>query len=217
MYIQNNEIVLTGKFLKIASLADERFVDVESPKLYIDELNKLESKPDIFTFIQRLPDKKPIFNHFMEWESIAAIKTDNYDAWWQNKVQKVVRRRVRKIDQKYRELIGEPSAIQQVLSRNMEKRAKNFKIQNFLDPINRYPKQEPAKRYLYQKNKKYSIQLGIIAGGIVGNLIDRILYGYVIDFINFSFWPIFNIADSATFVGVIWLVFLLWKSGDDLI
>jgi haloalkane dehalogenase len=66
----------------------------------------------------------------------------------------VVRRRIRKIDQKYRDLIGEPSALQNVLSRNLEKRAKKLKIRNFLDPINRYPKQEPAKRYLYLKNKK---------------------------------------------------------------
>ena len=68
----------------------------------------------------------------------------------------VVRRRVSKIDQKYRELIGEPTAIQRVLSRNMEERAKKFKIQNFLDPINRYPKEEPAKRYSYLKNKKFA-------------------------------------------------------------
>ncbi|MFX0021917.1 MAG: B12-binding domain-containing radical SAM protein [Candidatus Hermodarchaeota archaeon] len=66
----------------------------------------------------------------------------------------VVRRRVRKIDQKYRDLIGDPSAIQNILSRNLEKRAKNLKIRNFLDPINRYPKEEPAKKYLYLKNKK---------------------------------------------------------------
>ncbi len=66
----------------------------------------------------------------------------------------VVRRRVRKIDQKYRDLIGEPSAIQNLLSRNLEKRAKKLKIRNFLDPINRYPKEEPSKRYLYLKNKK---------------------------------------------------------------
>ncbi|MFX0143118.1 MAG: hypothetical protein ACFE9C_03500, partial [Candidatus Hodarchaeota archaeon] len=46
--------------------------------------------------------------------------------------------------------------IQNVLSSNLEKRAKNLKIRNFLDPINRYPKQEPAKRYLYLKNKKLS-------------------------------------------------------------
>jgi len=66
----------------------------------------------------------------------------------------VVRRRVRKIDQKYRDLIGEPTAIQNVLSRNLEKRAKKLKLRNFLDPINRYPKEEPAKRYLYLKSKK---------------------------------------------------------------
>ena len=66
----------------------------------------------------------------------------------------VVRRRVRKIDQKYRDLIGEPTAIQNVLSRNLEKRAKKLKLRNLLDPINRYPKEEPAKRYLYLKSKK---------------------------------------------------------------
>ena len=47
------------------------------------------------------------------------------------------------------------------------------------------------------------IALGLILGGTVGNLIDRFRFGYVTDFIDFSFWPAFNIADSAVTVGVI--------------
>ena len=45
--------------------------------------------------------------------------------------------------------------------------------------------------------------LGLLLGGTMGNLIDRLRFGYVTDFINFSFWPAFNIADSAVTVGAI--------------
>ena len=43
----------------------------------------------------------------------------------------------------------------------------------------------------------------MVLGGTVGNLIDRLRFGYVTDFIDFGFWPAFNIADSAIVVGVI--------------
>lgn len=45
--------------------------------------------------------------------------------------------------------------------------------------------------------------LGLVLGGTMGNLIDRLRFGYVTDFISFSFWPAFNIADSAVTVGAI--------------
>ncbi|MFW5926621.1 MAG: signal peptidase II [Wenzhouxiangella sp.] len=52
--------------------------------------------------------------------------------------------------------------------------------------------------------------LVLILGGAVGNLIDRIRFGYVIDFIDVHYagwhWPAFNLADSAIVIGVILLV-----------
>ena len=45
--------------------------------------------------------------------------------------------------------------------------------------------------------------LGLVLGGTVGNLIDRLRLGYVTDFIDFGFWPAFNVADSAVTIGVI--------------
>ena len=51
--------------------------------------------------------------------------------------------------------------------------------------------------------------LGLVLGGTVGNLIDRIYLGYVTDFIVVSIWPVFNIADSAIVVGVIILIYSL--------
>lgn len=47
--------------------------------------------------------------------------------------------------------------------------------------------------------------LGLILGGASGNLIDRIRLGYIIDFLDFRIWPVFNIADSAITIGIILL------------
>ena len=59
-------------------------------------------------------------------------------------------------------------------------------------------------------NKVEQIAYGLIIGGALGNLIDRIIYGSVIDFIDFRIfnynYPIFNIADSAIVIGVIILI-----------
>ena len=51
----------------------------------------------------------------------------------------------------------------------------------------------------------------LICAGIFSNLLDRIMYGYVIDFINLKFWPIFNAADAFIFIGVIITAVYWWK------
>ena len=51
--------------------------------------------------------------------------------------------------------------------------------------------------------------LGLVLGGTVGNLIDRVRLGYVTDFIDVGIWPSFNIADSAIVVGIIVFVYSL--------
>ena len=61
------------------------------------------------------------------------------------------------------------------------------------------------------KEKFLLIFLGLVFGGTLGNLIDRIAYGFVVDFINFSFWPAFNVADTAITVGVVGLIIFFWK------
>jgi signal peptidase II len=54
------------------------------------------------------------------------------------------------------------------------------------------------------------LSLGLQLGGAMGNLTDRILYGYVVDFVDIGFWPIFNLADLSIVVGVAILAYHLW-------
>lgn len=58
-------------------------------------------------------------------------------------------------------------------------------------------------------NRWLAIALGLQIGGAIGNILDRLRYGYVVDFINVPHWPTFNLADSAITVGVIVLGFTL--------
>ncbi len=64
----------------------------------------------------------------------------------------IVRRRVRKIDEKYRQVIGQPSAVMQTLSTALEGLATAAVARERFDPANMRPKQEPFKRYKYDKN-----------------------------------------------------------------
>ena len=73
-------------------------------------------------------------------------------------------------------------------------------------------------RRLPKRENTLTIALSFILGGAIGNLIDRLLYGEVIDFLDFYWsryhWPAFNAADSFITVGVILTLFRLIQSKD---
>ena len=70
---------------------------------------------------------------------------------------------------------------------------------------------------LRPQQKTLIVSLSLILGGAVGNLVDRLRMGEVIDFIDLHWhhihWPAFNVADSAISIGVILLFFQLLRKG----
>jgi signal peptidase II len=65
---------------------------------------------------------------------------------------------------------------------------------------------------LFVAPPRYRLALGVILGGALGNLIDRLRYdGAVLDFIGIWKWPSFNVADMAVVFGTLWLAFLLLR------
>ncbi len=61
------------------------------------------------------------------------------------------------------------------------------------------------------KDSVMKVGLAVIVGGALGNLIDRLRWGYVIDFFDFWMIPVFNLADLAIVIGTLLIIFTLLK------
>ncbi|HWR89787.1 MAG TPA: signal peptidase II [Dissulfurispiraceae bacterium] len=71
--------------------------------------------------------------------------------------------------------------------------------------------------FLVVKDEQNRLGLSLVLGGAAGNLVDRMRFGYVVDFLDFFagsvHWPAFNVADSALTVGIILLLIATVRSG----
>lgn len=65
-------------------------------------------------------------------------------------------------------------------------------------------------RRLPREQRMMRLALGMLVGGALGNLLDRVRLGHVIDFVDFSFFAKFNLADSAISISVVILFFISW-------
>jgi signal peptidase II len=66
-----------------------------------------------------------------------------------------------------------------------------------------------ANFYLARGNLALNLALAFVTGGVLGNLVDRLRIGHVIDFFDFRIWPVFNVADTFICIGTGLLVYLL--------
>ncbi len=64
-------------------------------------------------------------------------------------------------------------------------------------------------RWPFIRNMLVLTSIGLILGGTIGNLIDRLRVGQVTDFIDFKIWPVFNVSDASVTIGVIILAYCL--------
>lgn len=77
--------------------------------------------------------------------------------------------------------------------------------------------------YFYMKkfknNKRNYIAFSLVFGGLFGNLLDRIIYGYVIDFLDFNIlgynYPVFNLADSFIVIGICLILYAIYLGEDN--
>ncbi len=67
------------------------------------------------------------------------------------------------------------------------------------------------KKIIADEKRIFIIGLSIIIGCALGNLIDRVRLGYVVDFIDVKFWPVFNFADIGIVGGTILIFYGLWR------
>lgn len=90
-------IITTGKVVKIASIMDEEFLPgdlVTDPEAFAMQLKDAGVAVDIFTFGQKLPNIVPKYKYHTEWESFAAVPITTFSDWWNNRVERDVRKAI---------------------------------------------------------------------------------------------------------------------------
>lgn len=95
-----NNIVISGKYVKIAEIKDEWYDEVTDPISALDQLKIKKSGAHIFTFIQKPPETVPKYNYHMEWDNVAAIPTDSFEKWWKSRIPKQTRTNIRRSEKK---------------------------------------------------------------------------------------------------------------------
>lgn len=98
--MENRKIEVSGKFIKIARLGEEWYVDVTNPQIFMDYIRTNRIKADILTFWQRLPDVIPEHNYQMEWDSIAVLPVSDFNYWFTKTINSKERNLVRKAQKK---------------------------------------------------------------------------------------------------------------------
>jgi hypothetical protein len=93
--IENKEIIVSEKPLKIARIKEEWDDDVNDPSNLIRGIKKNGVNADIFTFMQRLPESIPKFDYYMEWDNVAALPITGYDDWFENKIHRNHRNKIK--------------------------------------------------------------------------------------------------------------------------
>ncbi|PYJ46742.1 MAG: hypothetical protein DME85_09155 [Verrucomicrobia bacterium] len=94
--INGQTYCVTRGLLRVMSLEDDWYEDVNDPASVIAGLNESDTKADIFTFWQRLPDVEPKYQYHTEWESVAVLPIKGFDYWWSKQIKDKTRNMVRK-------------------------------------------------------------------------------------------------------------------------
>jgi hypothetical protein len=92
-------VVVTGNWLRIATVKDEELVEgeiVEDPNGFIEQLKKSALRADILCFPQKLPEITPKYIFTFEWDNWAAIPVTCFNDWWEKRLPQETRKNVRR-------------------------------------------------------------------------------------------------------------------------
>ena len=78
----SRNVQINGRFIKIARLDADRYLFLDDPEAFVNELRQVQPRLDLFTFLQRLPETAPKFKYPMELDNLAVLPITTFDEWW---------------------------------------------------------------------------------------------------------------------------------------
>jgi len=97
--VDNRNVIVTGRFIKVAKVHDEPFLEgevVRDPELFVGQLSRWAKRPDVFQFAQKFTEPKPKFDYPMEWDNFAVAPITTYKEWLQRQAKKDVKENLRR-------------------------------------------------------------------------------------------------------------------------
>jgi len=92
-------VVVRGRLLTVGEIHDEAWLpgaDLPAPEEVVANLRNEPGRPDLFTFTQRIPDVCPRYSYHLEWENLAVARFASFEDWFENQVNRSVRKHLRK-------------------------------------------------------------------------------------------------------------------------
>jgi len=96
-------IVTTGRYLRTAEIFDAYWVEsatLPDLRTVVDQLRKVDRRPDLFTFTQRVPHTTPQFGFYHDWDNVAAIPVSTHEHWLRKQISSASRRNIRTAEKK---------------------------------------------------------------------------------------------------------------------
>lgn len=100
MNIDNKELVVSGRIIKVVKLAKEFYEDIDDPEKFLLMLKKAKIKADVFTFLQSFPAAELQYNYKLQWDNVAAITIKDYNYWFEKQIPKQTRTSLRKAQER---------------------------------------------------------------------------------------------------------------------
>jgi hypothetical protein len=97
--IDGREMIITGKWVKIAAVKDEEWVEdaaIADLESVIARFKEESLRPDLFTFAGKFTEANPVYSYHSEWDNVAAIPITTYADWWEKRLPQVSRKNVRR-------------------------------------------------------------------------------------------------------------------------
>jgi hypothetical protein len=98
MQLCGREIKIQGRLLRIARIGGDKYLFLDDPVPILESAKKAETRIDIFTFMQRLPDAAPKYPYPMELDNLAVLPVSTFEHWWTKQVDNKTRNMVRKAE-----------------------------------------------------------------------------------------------------------------------
>jgi hypothetical protein len=100
IHICEKEIRVEGHLLRLGKLEADGYLFLENPEPVVERLRKQETRVDLFTFMQRLPETEKKYSYPMEWDNLAALRVTTFDDWWTKQLGFKARNKAKQAEKK---------------------------------------------------------------------------------------------------------------------